>query len=79
MDEATTRTERLKYLIELLRLAWVTLIAAGSGTVGTLFSDRTPIAIALIGAGLALIIVLIGATLAIDASIRKLLADMEGR
>lgn len=55
-------TEQIKYLIELLRLSWLTLIAVGSGTASLLLGDLTGTRalLAATGAVVTLLSVLVG-------------------
>ena len=39
MAEKEQLTERIKFMTEMLRLAWLSLLAVGSGTVGLLLGD----------------------------------------
>lgn len=45
-------SEDIKYGIELLRLVWLSLIAVGSGTIGLLLGELTPIRMWFAGAGI---------------------------
>ena len=40
MAEKDSLTEESKWLIELLRLLWITLLAIGGGTVGLILGER---------------------------------------
>ena len=69
--------ERIKYLIELLRLCWLTLLAIGSGTLGVFLSEFDPVRSALGALGCLAVSALIVATIRIDSRIRSLLKEVE--
>jgi hypothetical protein len=75
MDEAGSRAERIKYLIEVLRLCWLTLLAIGSGTLGILLGELNFVRMLFSALGCAAVGFLNLVTIAIDASVRDLLDE----
>jgi hypothetical protein len=77
MADKEFHTEQIKYLIELLRLSWLTLIAVGGGTAGLLLSDLTGTRaiLAVTGVTVTVVLVLIGGLL--NRRIRKHLARLK--
>ncbi len=69
-------SEDIKYLIELLRLIWLSLIALGSGTIGLLLGDLTTGRMLFAGAGIMLSVVLIGAITHLHRQIKRLIAQL---
>ncbi len=70
-------TEQLKFLTELLRLVWISLLAVGGGTIGLLFGPSDLVRALFATAG---IITSIGLGVMIERLIRKmrqLLAQLE--
>lgn len=79
MADCTSRTERIKYLVELLRLSWLTLLATASGTIGALLGEPDRVATVFVAAGSVAVVLLIMAMLTIDYRIRILLRSLEDR
>ncbi|MGH7963576.1 MAG: hypothetical protein ACRERD_17425 [Candidatus Binatia bacterium] len=62
MGDKEYHTEQIKYLIELLRLSWLTLVAVGGGTASLLLGEITGKRAILAGTGavVTLILVIVG-------------------
>jgi len=70
-------TERLKYLIEVFRVAWVFLLATVSGTIGLWLGPHDFWRVVFTAAGLAAIIILVMVIRAIHTRVQGLLAKLE--
>ena len=70
-------TERLKYLTEVFRMAWVFLLATVSGTIGLWLGPHDFWRSVFTGAGVAAIMVLVIVIRAIHKRVQKLLAQLE--
>lgn len=78
MADSDPRSERIKYLTEVFRFTWLSLLALGSGTFGLLLSaNQTPLRALLIGIGMIASIGMIVALLSIDRQIRAILRRLE--
>lgn len=58
MAEKDSLTEESKWLIELLRLLWVTLLAIGGGTVGLILGEHSPLRVAFTVVGVVTMVVI---------------------
>jgi membrane protein YdbS with pleckstrin-like domain len=70
-------TEDLKYLTEVLRFTWLTLLAVGGGTVGLVLGDLNLYRRIAAGAGAVLMIVLIGIAVRLHQRIRARIESLE--
>jgi len=70
-------TERLKYLIEGFRVAWVFLLATVSGTIGLWLGPHDFWRYVFTGAGVVTIVVLVIVIGVIHKQVQKLLARLE--
>jgi hypothetical protein len=70
-------TEDLKYLTEVPRLTWLTLLAVGGGTVGLVLGDLNPYRRIAAGAGAVLMIVLIGTAVRLHQRIGARIESLE--
>ena len=59
MAEKDSLTEESKWLIELLRLLWVTLLAIGGGTMGLILGEHDPVRNTFAALGAIAIVVLV--------------------
>jgi hypothetical protein len=50
-------TERLKFLTEVFKLAWLSILGVGGGSVGLLLGPYDPVCCAWAGAGIILVLV----------------------
>jgi membrane protein YdbS with pleckstrin-like domain len=70
-------TERLKYLTEVFRVAWVFLLAVGSGTVGLWLGPRDFWRSVFAVAGVVVIVILVLAIGTVHRRIQRLLTRLE--
>ncbi len=59
MAEKDSLTEESKWLIELLRLLWVTLLAIGGGTVGLILGEHSSLRIAFTVVGIIVMVIIV--------------------
>lgn len=70
-------SEDIKYLIELLRLIWLSLIAVGSGTIGLLLGELTTRRIWAASLGAVFMALFAGAILHLHRRVKALIARLE--
>src|SRR5262245_58077211 len=69
-------TERLKYLTEIFRLGWVSILAVGSGTVGLWLGPHDFWRSIFTAAGVVALVVLVGMGIRLDSAIKQVLTQL---
>ena len=69
-------SEDIKYLIELLRLIWLSLIAVGSGTIGLLLGELTTRRVVFAGVGAFFMVLFAGVIVYLHRRIKTLIAQL---
>jgi len=70
------RKEQLKYETELLRLVWITALAAGGSAVSLWLGDMTPLRASLSGLGMLFTLALVTVGIRQDHTIRRLMQEL---
>ena len=69
-------TERLKFLTELFKLVWLSMLGVSGGSVGLLLGPYDPVRYAWAGAGIVAMLVFVGVLWQIYKSMKRLWAHL---
>jgi hypothetical protein len=72
-------TERLKFLVEVFRLAWLSVLGVGGGSAGLLFGPYDPVRSMWAGAGIVLILVFLVILWQTYKGMKRIWADLENK